>query len=344
MMPQPLISVIIPIYNAAPYLERCLDSICNQTYRNLEIILVDDGSTDNSLEICNRYAAKDKRIIAFHQSNKGVSSARNLGLEHATGGLISFVDADDKIDTGTYEKLVSVQQKTNADILWFNIIYVYADGTSRTKAYPQSYCNRLLSLEDFFLLAIGQEDFFCCNKLFAKQVLNANRFNTTISLSEDTDLLTRIAWNAKTIFYIPENLYYYFQNENSLSKTLNIPKRIQAFEISKKLYSRCKQQASPTVADLLKAQLTPMAGVLILTILLYDTNQQYADLLRSLRSWVKTHKKIFSNPFMQLYGKGFLVCYLLCPRLMQKLFKISFINRLLRRKLNDRLFVVPIKK
>ena len=102
------VSIIVPIYNKEKYLEKCLDSILGQTYRDLEIILVDDGSTDNSLAICQRYAEKDLRIKIYHKPNGGVSSARNLGLEKSTGTLISFADPDDSLHAECIERLKRV--------------------------------------------------------------------------------------------------------------------------------------------------------------------------------------------------------------------------------------------
>lgn len=112
-----LISVIIPVYNTAKYLPRCLDSILKNTYKNLEIICIDDGSTDESLAILHTYADRDKRVKVVTQTNGGVSSARNQGLNLASGFFISFVDSDDWVHHQYFEALVSVQEKTNAQIV-----------------------------------------------------------------------------------------------------------------------------------------------------------------------------------------------------------------------------------
>lgn len=104
-MNNPLVSVVVPVYNVASYLEQCLDSVVNQTYKNLEIILVDDGSTDGSGAICDRYAEKDSRIQVIHKENGGLSSARNVGLERITGEWALFVDSDDWIELNTLELL-----------------------------------------------------------------------------------------------------------------------------------------------------------------------------------------------------------------------------------------------
>lgn len=112
-----LISVMVPVYNVAPYITNCLESLIHQTYTNLEIILVDDGSTDNSLEICQEYAKKDKRIKVIHKENGGLSTARNAGLDVATGDYYSFVDSDDYISTRFYEIMLNVALEHSADIV-----------------------------------------------------------------------------------------------------------------------------------------------------------------------------------------------------------------------------------
>ena len=111
-----LISVIIPLYNAEKYLKNCITSVVGQTYRNLEIILVDDGSNDNSLSICEKFALQDNRIKVFHQNNGGVASARNKGLSEASGEFIAWVDSDDSIEPEYIEKLYDAVKEYNADI------------------------------------------------------------------------------------------------------------------------------------------------------------------------------------------------------------------------------------
>ena len=117
MNDKPLISVIVPIYNTEKYLKKCLDSIINQTYKNLQIILIDDGSGDNSGEICDEYATKDSRIQVIHKQNAGVTAARNDGLDMATGDYIGFVDSDDWIEPNMYEEMMANLIKTGADFV-----------------------------------------------------------------------------------------------------------------------------------------------------------------------------------------------------------------------------------
>ena len=117
---EPLLSIIVPIYNVEQYVDKCIQSILNQTYQNLEIILVDDGATDRSGSIADSYAAKDKRIKVLHKENGGISDARNYGLDHVTGDYILFVDSDDFIENTMCERLFAVANSTNADMVSCN--------------------------------------------------------------------------------------------------------------------------------------------------------------------------------------------------------------------------------
>ena len=116
-MDSTMISVIVPVYNVEPYLRKCLDSIVNQTYRDFEILIIDDGSTDGSGRICDEYAEKDSRIKVFHTENRGLSCARNLGLAEAKGEWIGFVDSDDWIEPDMYEVLIRRAEETGADVV-----------------------------------------------------------------------------------------------------------------------------------------------------------------------------------------------------------------------------------
>ena len=111
-----LVSIIVPVYNAERYLHRCIDSVLAQTYTNFELLLINDGSKDNSGEICDKYAVKDSRIRVFHKENGGVSSARNMGIDEAKGEWLSFIDSDDWIEPTMYEKMLQELIGNNADI------------------------------------------------------------------------------------------------------------------------------------------------------------------------------------------------------------------------------------
>lgn len=131
MCEEKLLSVIVPVYKVEPYLHRCVDSIRNQTYKNLQIILVDDGSPDNCGKICDEYAELDARIIVVHQKNRGLSGARNTGLRYAKGEYVAFVDSDDWIGSDMYRTLVGVMEAYNLDMARCGIIETNREGEKR---------------------------------------------------------------------------------------------------------------------------------------------------------------------------------------------------------------------
>ena len=169
----PLISIIITIYKVEDYLDECVQSVIHQTYKNLEIILVDDGSPDRCPQMCDKYAKLDNRIIVIHKKNGGQSDARNAGLKQATGDFLCFVDSDDFIDVTMCEQMLRYQQESDADIIGCMFSW-YEDG--EIKAFPwlnKGYKEKhKLTLHDFFMDAVRQKlDWSTCNKFFKRSIL-----------------------------------------------------------------------------------------------------------------------------------------------------------------------------
>lgn len=212
-----LISVIVPVYNNAKYLNRCVESIVNQTYKNLEIILVDDGSSDNSAEICDEWAQRDSRVKSVHKENGGVSSARNFGIELSSGKYIGFVDSDDWLELNMYETLIKLLQDNNADFSVCNIEFCDDNGKDLKKySYPAS----LIQNEDCFCEAISNNYFYpaCYNKLFRSDIIKNNNigFPINISIAEDLMFVVSVSKYAKIIVSTEHKLYnYYVDNPDS---------------------------------------------------------------------------------------------------------------------------------
>lgn len=213
-----IISIIVPIYNVEKYLPQCLDSIINQTYKNLEIILIDDGSTDNSGKICDKYKLLDNRIIVIHKSNGGLSDARNTGIKIATGDYISFVDSDDFIDKNMYTILFQKINTTNADIIWYNHYnYQSSNEISKSSIFVQekqyllpkdNYKFQYDLLNKYHLIG------YCWNKLYKKSIFDSILFPYNRKCEDLISLLNK----ANNIICIPNTLYYYRNTPNSLSK------------------------------------------------------------------------------------------------------------------------------
>lgn len=232
-----LISIIIPVYNAEKYLEKCIDSIIKQTYSSLEIILINDGSSDRSLQICNRYLKYDKRIMVINKKNEGVSIARNKGIEIAKGKWISFIDADDWIEPEMYENMISKSKNEELDVVICNC-YINKGNNEEKNKFLSSQ-DRIYNKDD---IIIFQQKFLCKGikkykpyvwgigapwcKLYSSKLLKDNniRFVPGLTRNEDGLFNLYVFEYARKLLYIPQCLYHYRILSNSLShgKQLNI--------------------------------------------------------------------------------------------------------------------------
>lgn len=216
----PLISVIVPIYKVEDYLEKCIESILNQSYKNLEIILIDDGSPDNCPSICDRYEKLDTRIYVIHKKNGGLSDARNAGLEKATGEYISFVDSDDWLDGQFYEIMLSHILKENLDLVECGFVYV-KDNEHKEEvhhSYDQAIFSNVEAMNFFICDKLFRE--IVWNKLYKRKVLGRHMF---LSVNNEDEYWTyKIFANANRVGYIAKALYFYLQRESSIMSSKSI--------------------------------------------------------------------------------------------------------------------------
>ena len=239
-----LISVIVPIYNIDSYLRRCLDSIINQTYKNLEIILIDDGSIDTSGKICDEYAIKDSRIKVVHESNKGVSSARNTGLNLAKGFYISFVDGDDWISPKMYEILYKNAIEYNSDISCCGLAQIQKNGEMTTLAdnLLKIYSKDELISGFFYDPIIKETMYGPCNKIIKKEILNNIRFDERFAIGEDLLFLFECLMQVNSVILDNQPLYHYIKRENSATTAAFSEKRIHYINVADILYQYCKEK------------------------------------------------------------------------------------------------------
>lgn len=229
-----LVSIIVPIYNVEKYLKRCLDSILSQSYKNIEIILIDDGSKDNSGLICDNYAAIDKRVKVIHQKNSGVSVARNVGLAHSKGEYIAFVDSDDYISQSFVEKSILNMLENKSDIIIFNFI---EDHGNKTVKRPL----KIENCRDYkdFLVGILWDHIpsYPWNKFYKRYLWDNVKYPENMNF-EDLAIMPEIFLKANNICYIDEYLYYYnCCNNNSITNRISSKNKYGMF-IS--FYNRCK--------------------------------------------------------------------------------------------------------
>ncbi len=218
----PLVSIVISAYNVEQYIEKCLQSIIAQSYRNLEIICVDDCSTDNTLNILKQFKSLDSRIkIVCHPSNLGLSESRNSGIKSASGELISFIDGDDEIKSNTFEKIIPHFNNKSVDVVWFGIEIIYEAQHQLKKSDSDYYSIKHNGLTTIDIDHLLEYDCSCCNKVFRRNQLTAD-FLFKGRYYEDALFFMKFFSQKRTIFFVKEKLYVYYRHPVSImSSTWN---------------------------------------------------------------------------------------------------------------------------
>lgn len=254
-MGEELISVIVPVYNVEKYINRCLETIIHQTYKNLEIILIDDGTKDKSGSICEEYAKKDSRIKVIHKDNEGLGLTRNVGLENAKGKYISFLDSDDYIELDMYEKMHNALYENNVDAVLCNYkrrqknnTFIYHCTNFKDEIYEENKVQNELLLSicgnPKYKIVVGS---VCC-VLYKKEIIDKYtiRFlNEREYVSEDVIFNYMYFKKCKRIQFLKDDLYIYCENEGSLTKKYN-PDKVQKF---KNLYNILKKEIDTNKED-----------------------------------------------------------------------------------------------
>lgn len=221
-----LVSIVIPIYSVADYLPICIESVLKQTYSEKEIILVDDGSPDSSPQICDEYAALYPDIKVVHKKNGGLSDARNVGIENATGDYVLFLDGDDYWDdVNALEKLIQRVALTNADVLNFSFEKYYED-TGEKSSYFHDVSDMPLDLQKKKeqLDYLAEKNLYlssACTKMIRRELFNENLLFEVGVYSEDVEWSARLIQSAKSMDFICQNFYCYRQRKDSISHTIN---------------------------------------------------------------------------------------------------------------------------
>ncbi len=214
----PELSIIVPVYNAEKYLRRCLDSILNQTYKDFELIVIDDGSPDNCGNIAEDYAAKDKRIAVIHQLNAGVSESRNTGINCARGKYIGFVDSDDYIEPDMYQKMIQMLKLRKLDLVVCG--YCYIDSYGDSEYVDFSCVQSLMDSRLFFEYLFNTPRTITgsvWNKLFVRKKIST-LFDKKISIGEDWIFVSRYVLNCRKIGFLNKYYYNVYLNKNSATR------------------------------------------------------------------------------------------------------------------------------
>lgn len=244
-----MISIVVPIYNVEKYLVKCIESITAQTYRNLEIILVNDGSTDSCGKICDVYAERDKRIKVIHKANGGLSDARNAGIEAAEGYYIGFVDSDDYINVNMYERLINIMNADNSQIAVCNFSLVYEE-TEKNIYEDKNFDNNNLLIDNKdklveYCMKSNYDAFTVAwNKLYKRELFNGIRYPKG-KIHEDVFTTYKLLYKAEKISYTKNAMYYYLQRKTSImGQKFNVKRlhRLEALQEQLEFYISRKEQ------------------------------------------------------------------------------------------------------
>lgn len=207
------LSVIVPVYKVEPYIHKCVDSILGQTYTNLEVILVDDGSPDNCGKICDEYAAKDKRVKVIHKKNGGLSDARNAGIDISTGDIIGFIDSDDYIEARMYQEMIDYMEHNNLDIVCADTNQVKGNKIKFKPRYKKNYVwSKQEALSE---ILNGNLDNAAWNKIYKREIIGNTRFPQG-RVYEDVATIYKFIYNADKVGYLSKPYYYYVKRKGSI--------------------------------------------------------------------------------------------------------------------------------
>lgn len=246
-MSEPLVSIIIPVYNVEKYITKCIQSVLDQTYKNFEAIIVDDGSPDNSIRIAKALVGNDPRFVFLKKENGGLSSARNFGLDHTTGDYIAFLDSDDYLAADCFEQNINLfKDNPELEITIFGLYHVDENGAILSEHI--SNVDKYYQTQDY-LLENKSIDVMACNKIYHKNVWENLRFVENI-IYEDKEIMLKILYNRK-ITLLRSNLYFYTQrvgsiihtyNKNALSSILYIGNSHKTFLYDNGIYDSNKEK------------------------------------------------------------------------------------------------------
>lgn len=317
---KPLISVIVPVYNVGKYVGRCLNSIIHQSYTNLEIIVINDGSTDNSLSVCEEYAAKDKRIKLITQENRGLSGARNTGLRNYTGEFVSFVDSDDWIHKNMIEYLYYVLIRHNSEMGLCASLRV-SEETIQDKEFTKLE-GEAYSRDKFMKLFLNGTITACWSRLFRKAIISGFEFPEGLNC-EDFIFMYEAIRRLKTVAVIDLPLYYYFVREDSIvNENFNL-KKYDQFYSAQKLYEMVKIY-TPEYARL---SVTRLAGATVSLLSSSRKHQGYETKESELTSFLRNNWYLFLFNDQLNYKIRIVSLIYMLPKGLSKLIMTMFLNK-----------------
>lgn len=326
------ISIIVPIYNTDKYLAECIESIINQTYKNLEIILINDGSSDKSLEICNYFKEKDRRIVVINQVNMGVAYSRNIGIKNATGDYIAFVDSDDKIKPNMFQKLIEISKKNNADISMCEFEVIDEKGNNINNELKKKYVekefentiNVLKGDRKFEILykgsITGLAGIVIWNKLYKRKLIKSLKYKDG-TIHEDEAMSHIILNRANMVVYTKETLYLYRKRQGSITSKEYSIDRQQILDGLNERYIFFKDTNREKLACFALKEYAFMIIIHYRYSLEYNLgNGNLKNLKKRLK---KILKDIFFNKYLSLRVKVIISLFYMYPKLAIKIYLLK---------------------
>lgn len=312
------ISVIVPVYNVEAYLERCVESILQQTYTHFELILINDGSTDSSGQICDHLASQYENIKVYHIENAGVSNARNMGIQLATGSWVTFIDSDDFVTQDYLATLASAVEGLNVGFVIAPLHHI-KNGIV-TDLPPHSGKTELWSTEETMkeLLMTTRTSFFPVAKLFKRDLLADEKFNTNYHLAEDALFLTELLLKTRcSSVFIDKPIYYYDHREGSATTSVN-QHVFDTIEVYKHIIAQVSQ-AFPDLKPELKNR-ECWSYITVYDKIIFTSSEQYQKEKAELRTWIVRHRReIWKDAYFTTFRKVAILSLVISPWLYKKI-------------------------
>ena len=312
------ISVIVPVYNVEAYLERCVESILQQTYAHFELILINDGSTDSSGQICDHLASQYENIKVYHIENAGVSNARNMGIQLATGSWVTFIDSDDFVTQDYLATLASAVEGLNVGFVIAPLHHI-KNGIV-TDIPPHSGKTELWSTEETMkeLLMTTRTSFFPVAKLFKRDLLADDKFNTNYHLAEDALFLTELLLKTRcSCVFIDKPVYYYDHREGSATTSVN-RHVFDTIEVYKQIIAQVSQAFPNLKYELINREC--WSYITVYDKIIFTSREEYQKEKAELRTWIVQHRReIWKDAYFTTFRKVAILSLVISPWLYKKI-------------------------
>lgn len=318
-----LISIIVPVYNVETYLHKCVDSLCNQSLQNIEIILVDDGSTDSSPQICDKYAEKDKRIKVIHKTNGGLSDARNAGIDIARGKYIGFLDSDDWVKSEMYEYLYELSYKNNADIAQCEFLKAYSEDISidETIVEEKNIYDGKNAIEHLYSDNC-EKSVVVWNKIYKRHLFKELRFPKG-KLHEDEFTTYKLFYNANRVVYTNIPMVYYRQREGSIMNSKFNIKRLDALEALKERYIFLEENNLHNFSKMTECNICKELKNMYFMVKYSNVENKNRVLNMLKKDMIENYYKFIKNPYISVKGKITLTLCIVNSNLFSKIYKMK---------------------